>query len=37
MRIKPMLGEFALAHVEYIESSERRALVEHAVPGLAGN
>ena len=32
-----MLGEFALEHIEYIESSESRALVEHRVPGLAGN
>jgi hypothetical protein len=32
-----MLGEFSLEHIEHIESSERRVLVEHAVPGLAGN
>jgi hypothetical protein len=37
MKIKPMLGEFALDDIEYIESSESRALVEHRVPGLAGN
>ncbi|MGH9751401.1 MAG: OmpA family protein [Blastocatellia bacterium] len=37
MKIKPMLGEFALNDIEYIESSESRALVEHRVPGLAGN
>jgi hypothetical protein len=37
MKIKPMLGEFALDGIEYIESSESRALVEHRVPGLAGN
>lgn len=37
MKIKPMLGEFALDDVEYIESAESRALVEHHVPGLAGN
>jgi hypothetical protein len=37
MKIKPMLGEFALEDIEYIESSESRALVEHRVPGLAGN
>jgi hypothetical protein len=32
-----MLGEFALDGIEYIESSESRALAEHRVPGLAGN
>jgi phage-related protein len=37
MKIKPMLGDFALDDIEYIESSESRALVEHRVPGLAGN
>ena len=37
MKIKPMLGSFALDGIEYIESSESRALVEHRVPGLAGN
>ncbi len=37
MKVKPMLGEFALDDIEYIESSESRALVEHRVPGLAGN
>ncbi|HWP47396.1 MAG TPA: hypothetical protein VNM22_09570 [Candidatus Limnocylindrales bacterium] len=37
MKIKPMLGSFALEGIEYIESSESRALVEHRVPGLAGN
>jgi hypothetical protein len=37
MKIKPMLGEFALDGIEYVESSESRALVEHRVPGLAGN
>jgi hypothetical protein len=37
MKTKPMLGEFALDGIEYIESSESRALVEHRVPGLAGN
>jgi hypothetical protein len=37
MRIRPMLGSFALEGLEYIESSESRALVEHRVPGLAGN
>ncbi|HEY2963436.1 MAG TPA: hypothetical protein VGJ37_13520 [Pyrinomonadaceae bacterium] len=37
MKIKPMLGEFGLDSIEYIESSESRALVEHCVPGLAGN
>jgi len=37
MKIKPMLGSFAIDGIEYIESSESRALVEHRVPGLAGN
>ena len=37
MKIKPMVGSFALEGIEYVESSESRALVEHRVPGLAGN
>jgi hypothetical protein len=37
MKIKPMLGSFALEGLEYVESTESRALVEHRVPGLAGN
>lgn len=37
MKIKPMLGTFSLDNIEYIESSESRAFVEHRVPGLAGN
>jgi hypothetical protein len=37
MRIKPMLGSFALTGIEYVESSQRRALAEHRVPGLAGS
>ena len=37
MKIKPMIGDFALEGIEYVESSESRALVEHRVPGLAGN
>lgn len=37
MKVKPMLGEYALEQIEYIEASESRALVEHRVPGLAGN
>jgi hypothetical protein len=32
-----MLGSFALDSIEYIESSESRALVEHRVPGLEGS
>lgn len=32
-----MLGDFTLEGIEYIESFERRALVEHRVPGLAGS
>ena len=32
-----MLGSFELQGIEWIESSERRALVEHRVPGLAGS
>ncbi|MGD2089594.1 MAG: hypothetical protein PVH61_25690 [Candidatus Aminicenantes bacterium] len=37
MKIKPMLGEFSLEDIEYIESRENRDLVEHRVPGLEGN
>jgi hypothetical protein len=37
MRVRPILGEFPLEGIEYIESAESRALVEHPVPGLAGN
>jgi hypothetical protein len=37
MKIKPMLGEFELDGIEHVESLESRALVEHRVPGLAGN
>lgn len=37
MKTKPMLGDFALDGIEFIESSESRALAEHRVPGLAGN
>ena len=37
MKVKPMLGDFELDGIEYVESSESRALVEHRVPGLAGN
>jgi hypothetical protein len=32
-----MLGEFEFDGIEYIASGESRALVEHRVPGLAGN
>ena len=32
-----MLGEFELPGLEYIESFERRALVQHRVPGLDGD
>lgn len=37
MKIKPMLGSFALDGIEFVQSYESRALVEHRVPGLAGN
>lgn len=37
MKIRPMLGEFVLDGIEYVDSTESRALVEHRVPGLAGN
>ena len=37
MKIKPMLGDFALDGIEFVQSYETRALVEHRVPGLAGN
>ena len=32
-----MLGSFEIVGIESIASSERRALAEHRVPGLAGN
>ena len=32
-----MLGSFELEGIEAIDSFERRALVEHRVPGLAGS
>jgi hypothetical protein len=37
MKSKPMLGKFELKGIEYVEALESRALVEHRVPGLAGN
>lgn len=37
MKIKPMIGDFAIDDVEFIESVESRALAEHRVPGLAGD
>jgi hypothetical protein len=37
MKVKPMLGEFELDGIEYMESFERRVLAEHRVPGLAGS
>lgn len=37
MKVKPMLGSFALDNIVHIESSESRALVEHHIPGLAGS
>jgi len=37
MNVKPMLGEYELVGVLAIESAEQRSLVEHQVPGLAGN
>src|SRR5262249_49304475 len=37
MKIKPMVGDFELDGIEYVASAERRALVEHRVPGLAGS
>ncbi len=35
--IIPMLGDIELRTVQHIESLERRALVEHRVPGMAGS
>jgi hypothetical protein len=35
--IKPMLGDLELSLVQQIETDEAQALVDHAVPGLAGN
>ena len=37
MKVRPMLGTFAINGIEFIESSESRALVEHRVPGLEGS
>ena len=37
MRVRPMLGEYALEGIEGIESGERRTLVEHRVPGMEGS
>lgn len=37
MKIKPMIGDYALEDIEFIESVESRALAEHRVPGLAGD
>jgi tetratricopeptide (TPR) repeat protein len=37
VKVKPMLGSFELEGIEAIDSFERRALVEHRVPGLAGS
>lgn len=37
MKVRPMLGTFGLEDIEFIESSESRALVEHRVPGLEGS
>jgi hypothetical protein len=37
MKNKPMLGKYELEGIEYVEALESRALVEHRVPGLAGN
>ncbi len=35
--IKPMLGDLELLLVQRIETAESQTLVDHAVPGLAGN
>lgn len=35
--IKPMLGDLELSLVQRIETEEEQVLVDHAVPGLAGN
>lgn len=37
MKIKPVLGDFTLDGIEWIESSEKRALAAHRVPGLDGD
>jgi hypothetical protein len=35
--VTPMLGDVELRAVQQIATAERRALVEHRVPGMAGN
>lgn len=37
MKVKPMLGEWEVPHIESIRSTERRALVELPVPGRVGS
>ncbi|HLA10965.1 MAG TPA: hypothetical protein VJ023_10265 [Pyrinomonadaceae bacterium] len=37
MKVKPMLGEFALDSIEYIDSSESRILLELLRRGPTGN
>ena len=37
MKVKPMLGDWEIPHIEAIGSLERRELVELAVPGRAAN
>ncbi len=35
--VTPMLGELELTSLQHITTGERRALVEHRVPGMAGS
>jgi hypothetical protein len=37
MKVKPMIGDYALEDIEFIESVESRALAQHRVPGLGGD
>lgn len=35
--VTPMLDDIELTSVQWIETDERRAVVEHRIPGMAGN
>lgn len=37
MRVQPILDDWQIPRIQRIESAERRAYVEHAIPGRAGN
>jgi hypothetical protein len=37
MRVQPILDDWQIPRIQHIESAERRAYVEHAIPGRVGN